>query len=217
MRKTTRNLLHQLTHSHRQGKIKNIGLSFVSAVALRRAVKIAPVAALQVEYSLFMREIELTTGRPKDILSTCRELGVALVIATPLGRGIITSTYAEDKPLSAAGMDVRPLVLPRFLGENKVHNINLVKQLGEFAEKKKCTITQLVLAWLLKQDDLIFPIPGTKKVKYVEENFAALQVELSDEEEAELRKFAESVEIAGEGVPASAMDWIYSDTKPLDG
>lgn len=186
----------------------------VSARCLRRASAIAPIAAMQVDYSMFAREIEHSTGPEKNILSNCRELGVALVAATPLGRGILTTTYSEAKPLGDEA-DGRPHMLPRFQGDNKTHNADLVKQLSAFAQKKGCSVTQLALAWLLKQG--VFAIPGTRRVKYLEDNWAAASISLSDAEEAELRKFVESVQIAGDAVPQENADWVYSDSKELTG
>lgn len=196
---------------YREGKIKNIGLSMISAKALRRAVKIAPVAAVQVDYSLFYREIEATSGTPEaNILSTARELGVAIVCATPLGRGLLSSTFKDNKPLGNV-QDFRASV-PSFQSENAKHNTAMVQKVHEFAEKKGCSISQLGLAWLLKQGDDVFPIPGTKRPANLEQNFEALDVELSDEEEREIRRYAESVQIAGANVPDSALSWVYVDT-----
>jgi hypothetical protein len=183
----------------------------ISAKALRRAVKVAPVAAIQIDYSLFYREIEATSGTPEaNILSTARELGVAIVCATPLGRGLLSSTFKDNKPLSSA-TDFRAAV-PSFQSENATHNAAMIQKVHEFAEKKGCSISQLGLAWLLKQGDDIFPIPGTKRPANLEQNFEALDVALSDEEELEIRRYAESVQIAGGNVPDSALSWVYVDT-----
>jgi hypothetical protein len=199
---------------YREGKIKHIGLSNVSARCLRRAAAIAPITAMQVEYWLLGREVEGTTGPERDIVSTCRDLGVAIVAATPLGRGILTSTHVEGKPLGGEN-DQRDVMMPRFLGDNPKHNMDIVKRLAVFAEKKGCSLTQLALAWLLKQKD-VFVIPGTRRVKYVEENWKAVtSVSLTDEEEAELRAFAESVQIAGDAIPEGAASWYYSDSAEL--
>jgi aryl-alcohol dehydrogenase-like predicted oxidoreductase len=169
---------------------------------------------MQAEYWLLSREVEGTTGPEKNIMSTCRELGVALVAATPLGRGILTSTHVEGRPLGGEN-DQRSKMMPRFLGDNPKHNADIVKRLAAFAERKGCSLTQLALAWLLKQKD-VFVIPGTRRVKYVEENWeAATSVSLTDEEEAELRAFAESVKIAGDAIPEGAASWYYTDSAEL--
>ncbi|KAI1141254.1 putative aldo-keto reductase [Hypoxylon sp. FL0543] len=195
-----------------EGKIKHIGLSMVSSATLRRAVKVAPVAAVQTEYSVFARRIEGPEGT--NLLATCRELGVAVVVATPLGRGLLTADISENKPAFDAA-DVRPKSLPQFKEGNLEHNVRYVAQFRALAEKKGCTVAQLALAWLLKQGDDIFPIPGTKKIKYLEENWNALDVVLTDEEEKEIRAFSDSNKVAGGTVPPQFEDHLFRDTKEL--
>lgn len=169
---------------------------------------------MQVEYWLLGREIEGTTGPEKNIMSTCRELGVSVVAATPLGRGILTSTHVEGKKLGGEN-DNRDTMMPRFLGDNLRKNAEIAKRLTVFADKKGCSLQQLALAWLLKQEN-VFVIPGTRRVKYVEDNWkAATDVKLTSEEEAELRAFAESVEVAGEAIPEGAASWYYTDSAEL--
>lgn len=192
-----------------EGKIKHIGLSTVSAATVRRAVKIAPLAAVQTEYSVFDRRIESASGT--DLLATCRELGIAIVCACPLGRGILTSSFATGQLLG--DKDARAAVMPRFQEANLDKNVLIVNQFKSLADKKGCTITQLALAWLLKQGDDIIPIPGTKKIKYLEQNWKALDVSLSDEEEAEIRAFVEKVPISGASIPAQFADHLFKDTK----
>ncbi|KAB5576625.1 putative aldo-keto reductase [Coniochaeta sp. 2T2.1] len=167
-----------------EGKIKHIGLSSVSSATLRRACKIAPVAAVQTEYSVFDRRIEGPSGT--NLLATCRELGIAIVCATPLGRGLITGDFAAGQ--SVGEKDNRAAVMPRFQRDNREKNAELVRQFKGLADKKGCTVTQLALAWLLKQGNDIIPIPGTKRIEYLEQNWGALQVALSDEDEVEIRK-----------------------------
>jgi aryl-alcohol dehydrogenase-like predicted oxidoreductase len=192
-----------------EGKIKHIGLSAVTSITLRRAVKIAPVAAVQTDYSPFVLEIEGPTGT--DLLATCRELGVAVVAAMPLGRGLLTSTFASGDSVGDA-KDMRPRVMPRFLEANRDQNVKLVNQFKAFADKKECSIAQLALAWVLRQGDDIIPIPGTKKIKYLEENWGALDVHLTDEEDMEVRRFVESADIAGNPLPPQFQDYAYRDT-----
>lgn len=103
--------------------------------------------------------------------------------------------------------------MPRFAGDNLHVNVQIVRQFAAFADRKGCTVAQLALAWLLKQGDDIFPIPGTKRIKYLEENWGALDVVLSNEEEAEIRAFVESVEIAGAAAPPMFLPYLYRDTK----
>jgi len=156
-----------------EGKIRHIGLSEASPQTLRRAVKIHPIAALQTEYSLWSREPE------DEILAACRELGVGFVAYSPLGRGFLTGQFTrfEDFPED----DYRRFS-PRFQGENFQKNLDLVRRVEEIAEEKGCKPAQLALAWVLAQDKNIVPIPGTKRRKYLEENVAALEVQLSAED-----------------------------------
>ncbi|KAI0865289.1 putative aldo-keto reductase [Xylaria cubensis] len=195
-----------------EGKIKHIGLSAASATTLRRACKIAPVAAYQMDYSVFMRDIEGPTG--KDLLSTCRELGVAFVAAMPLGRGMITAAFSNGTPL-ADEKDSRAQRMPRFQDANRDANARAVARLAAFADAKEgCTsVSQLALAWLLKQGNDIIPIPGTKRIENLETNRAAVDVVLSDEEEKKIRTLVEDVEIAGAVVPPGMEDFYYRDTK----
>jgi aryl-alcohol dehydrogenase-like predicted oxidoreductase len=154
----------------REGKIRYIGLSEASADTIRRAHKIHPVAALQTEYSLWTRDPE------DDILPTTRELGIAFVAYSPLGRGFLTGQIKRFDDFAAD--DFRRFS-PRFQGQNFQKNLDLVAQVESIAEEKRCTPGQLALAWLLAQGEDIIPIPGTKRRHYLEENFGALSVQLS--------------------------------------
>jgi hypothetical protein len=194
----------------REGKIKHIGLCAISSATLRRAFKIAPVAAVQVEYSALVLDIEGPTGT--DLLATCRELGVTVVAAVPLGRGLLTSTFASGQAVGDS-KDRRPLVMPRFMEANRDKNVKLVSQFKALADQKGCTTSQLAIAWLLKQGDDVVPIPGTKKLKYLEENWGALDVRLTDEDEAEIRHFVETVEIAGHYMPPQFEHYTFRDTE----
>jgi aryl-alcohol dehydrogenase-like predicted oxidoreductase len=197
------------------GKIKHIGLSAISSATLRRAVKIAPVAAVQVDYSPFVLDIEGPAGT--DLLATCRELGVALVAAMPLNRGLLTASYASKGAEGVSegdAKDMRVKVMPRFLAENVDTNIKLVNEFQALGEKYGCTIPQLALAWLLKQGDDVIPIPGTKKLHYLQENWKALDVELSTEAEKEVRLFVESAsaKLAGGPLPTMFEGYNFRDT-----
>jgi len=163
-----------------------------------------------VEYSPFVLDVEGPAST--DILATCRELGVTLVAYAPLGRGLLTSTFAKNEPVTDA-KDMRPAFFPRFMEANRDKNVKLVNQFKALADKKGCSTSQLSIAWLLKQGDDIIPIPGTKKIKYLEENWGALNVHLTDEEEAEIRNFAETAEIAGGCIPPMFEDRKATDTK----
>jgi aryl-alcohol dehydrogenase-like predicted oxidoreductase len=200
----------RLTFCSSEGKIKYIGLSEVSSTTLRRAHRITPVDAVQIEYSLFVLDIEGPAGT--DLLATCRELGVAIVAYAPLGRGLLTGAFGNKGRVTGSD-DARLSTFPRFAPENIEANIKLVDRLKEFADRKRCTPSQLAIAWLLKQGADIIPIPGTKKIKYLEENWGALEVELTDGEVAEIRKFVETAEIAGGRYFEGAMAQTFSDTR----
>ena len=156
-----------------EGKIRHIGLSEASPQTLRRAAKVHPITALQTEYSLWSREPE------DEILAACRELGVGFVAYSPLGRGFLTGQFTrfEDFPED----DYRRFS-PRFQGENFQKNLHLVRRVEEIAKEKGAKPAQLALAWVLAQDKNIVPIPGTKRRKYLEDNVAALEVQLSAED-----------------------------------
>jgi len=200
-----------------EGKIKHIGLSTISARTLQRAVKIAPVACVQVEYSLFDRDIEFPAGSPAgrhggDILRVARSLGVALVILTPLSRGILTSAFGSGA-VELDATDNRGHAFPRWQAGAREQNVAAIQKVQEFADRKGCTVAQLALAWLLKQGDDILPIPGTKRVKWLDENWAAQDVTLTDEEEKEVRTLVEQVPMVGGTVPEWAEGILKGDTK----
>ncbi|CAH0019876.1 unnamed protein product [Clonostachys rhizophaga] len=201
--------MRELVKLQSEGKIKHIGLSGISSTTLRRAYKIAPVAAVQTEYSVFAREIESDKGT--DLLATARELGAAVVVHSPLGRGILTSNFGASEPASDS-KDRRHKFFPWFSEEHRENNIKVVGQFKALAEKKGCTTSQLALAWLLKQGDDIIPIPGTKKIKYLEENWATLNVELSDAEVAEIGHFGETAGIGGDNKIAAHKDHYFANT-----
>jgi aryl-alcohol dehydrogenase-like predicted oxidoreductase len=155
----------------KEGKIRYIGLSEVSAQSLRRASNVHPIAALQSEYSLLSRDVE------GEILDTCRELGISLVPYSPLARGIITATLNGNHSLPKD--DWRRSV-PRFDDAHWQNNQKLVDEFAAIAQEKNCTPAQLALAWVLAQGEDIIPIPGTKKRKYLEENAKAVDVVLDE-------------------------------------
>lgn len=192
-----------------EGKIKYLGISECSSDSLRRAHAVHPISAVQVEYSPFSLEIE---SKQIDLLRTCRELGVAVVAYSPLGRGLFTGTLRAHDDLEES--DLRRY-LPRFSKENFPKNLKLVDQLSEMAKKKGVTPTQLVLAWLMQQGPDIFPIPGTTKLERVKENLESMDVQLSKEEEQEIRKACEAAEVGGERYSENFMYACYADTPPL--
>lgn len=178
------------------GKVRAIGLSEVSADTLRRAHKTHPISAVQTEYSLWTRDPE------DEIFKTCNELGIAFVAYSPLGRGFLTGQIKKIEDLELS--DYRRLS-PRFQGENFEKNLQLVTKLEDMASNKNCTASQLALAWVMAQGDFIFPIPGTKRLKYLEENVGALQVSLSQQELSELDTIAPKGVAAGLRYPAEMM------------
>jgi aryl-alcohol dehydrogenase-like predicted oxidoreductase len=153
-----------------QGKVRWLGLSEAAAATIRRAHAVHPIAALQTEYSLWMRDVE------DEILPTCRELGIGFVPYSPLGRGFLTGRFTRFEDLPADDFRRRQ---PRFQGENFQKNLDLVLHVEDVASRKGCTPAQLVLAWLLHQGDDIVPIPGTTRVANLEDNIGALGVTLT--------------------------------------
>ncbi len=173
----------------KQGKVRYLGLSEAGPETIRRATRVHPIAALQTEYSLWSRE-------PEDgLLTLCRELGIGFVAYSPLGRGFLTGQIR--KPEDFEPHDTRRM-WPRFQGENFQKNLDLVKRIEDIAAEKRCTPSQLALAWVLAQGNDIVPIPGTKRRKYLEENVAAMEVRLTP---GDLRRIDE---VAPKGFAAGA-------------
>ncbi len=179
-----------------QGKVRFLGLSEAAAASVRRAVAVHPIAALQTEYSLWSREPE------DEIMPAMRELGVGFVPYSPLGRGFLTGQIQKMEDLAAD--DYRHNA-PRFQGENFQKNLDLVARINDLAQQKHCTASQLALAWVLAQGDDVVPIPGTKRVKYLEENLGALEVSLSAAELAQLDEISPQGVAAGLRYQASMM------------
>ncbi|HLO77793.1 MAG TPA: aldo/keto reductase [Magnetospirillum sp.] len=180
----------------KQGKVRALGLSEVSAATLRRAHAVHPIAAVQSEYSLWTRDPEA------EVLPTCRELGIGFVAYSPLGRGMLTGaiTKADDLPEN----DFRRMS-PRFQGGNLDANLHLVDKVRELAAAKGCTPGQVALAWLLAQGPDILPIPGTKRIKYLEDNVGAASVSLSADEVSRLNAALPPGAAAGDRYPGEGM------------
>jgi aryl-alcohol dehydrogenase-like predicted oxidoreductase len=155
------------------GKVRHLGLSEASAQTIRRAHAVHPITAVQTEYSLWTRDVE------HEILPTLAELGIGLVAYSPLGRGFLSGRFNSPEELDEG--DFRRYG-PRFTGENLRENQKLVGRIRELAAEKQVTPGQLVLAWVLRRGEHVVPIPGTKRVSYLEENLAAADVHLSEEE-----------------------------------
>jgi aryl-alcohol dehydrogenase-like predicted oxidoreductase len=181
----------------KQGKIRGIGLSEISTKTLRRAHAIHPITSVQTEYSIWSREPE------DEMLETCKSLGIAFVAYSPLGRGFLTGQIKRFEDLDAG--DYRRFS-PRFQGENFQKNLDLVHKIEQMAASKQCTASQLALAWVLAQGDHIFPIPGTKRIKYLEENIAAISISLNKKELAEIDAIAPKGVAAGQRYPKEMMN-----------
>ncbi|CAF9923888.1 MAG: hypothetical protein GOMPHAMPRED_003477 [Gomphillus americanus] len=190
----------------KEGKIRHIGLSEASASSLRRANAIHQIAAHQIEYSPWTLEIESPST---EVLKVQRELGIATIAYSPLGRGFLTGAYKSRADFEEG--DFR-LHNPRFSEENFPKNLELVDKIQEIAKKKGATSGQLTLAWLLRQGQDIVPIPGTKKIKYLEENMGALKVEVTDEENKAIRKAIEAVNIVGDRYATDRLSALLRDT-----
>jgi aryl-alcohol dehydrogenase-like predicted oxidoreductase len=180
----------------RAGKIRALGLCEVSAATLRRAHATHPIAAVQSEYSLWTRDVET------EVLPTCRDLGVSLVAYAPLGRGLLTATISDQKQL--ADNDFRRIA-PRFQDGNLDANLRLVEAVKALADAKGCKPGQVALAWLLAQGADILPIPGTKRIPYLEENVGAASVALSPEEVTALSAAIPPGAASGDRYPAAGM------------
>jgi aryl-alcohol dehydrogenase-like predicted oxidoreductase len=179
-----------------EGKVRYLGLSEAGTDTIRRAHAVYPIAALQTEYSLWTRDPE------EQILPTVRELGIGFVAYSPLGRGFLTGRIRREEDL--ADDDFRKHS-PRFQGENFQRNLDLVDKVEELAERKGCKPSHLALAWLLAQGDDIVPIPGTKRIRYLEENLGALDVVLTQEDLRQLDDVAPRGAASGDRYPEAAM------------
>src|SRR3954463_10755541 len=175
------------------GKVRFLGMSEAAPETLRRGFATHPVAALQTEYSLWTRDPE-----DNGVLATCRELGIGFVAYSPLGRGFLTGQIASIDDLEEGDFRRHN---PRFQGENFQRNLDLVDKVREIAREKGCTPGQLALAWLLAQGDDVVPIPGTKRIRYLEENLEAVGVELTHDDLARIDAVAPRGAAAGDRYP----------------
>lgn len=183
----------------KEGKVRHLGLSEAGPETIRRAHAVHPITALQNEYSLWTRDPEDKT------LSTCRDLGIGLVAYSPLGRGFLTGRFKKFDDLPE---DDYRRFSPRFQGENFQRNLDLVKRVAQLAARKGCTPSQLALAWVLTQGEDIVPIPGTKRRKYLEENVAAMDIQLTDAELTQIAEAAPAGIAAGSRYPEHMMQLI---------
>lgn len=175
-----------------EGKVRYLGMSEAAPQTIRRAHTVHEITAIQTEYSLWSRDVE------DEILPVIRELGIGFVAYSPLGRGFLTGQIQTFEDL--AKDDYRRFS-PRFQGENFTKNLDLVNQIKELAREKDCQPSQLALAWILSQGDDIVPIPGTKRIQYLEENIGALKIQLSKEDLRRINEVAPKGVAAGERYP----------------
>jgi aryl-alcohol dehydrogenase-like predicted oxidoreductase len=189
-----------------EGKIKYIGLSEASAKTIRRAHAVHPITAIQLEWSLWSRDVE------EEIIPTCRELGIGIVAYSPLGRGFLSSGPKMVDELDAA--DFRKH-LPRFQADNLEHNKRLFERVDQMAARKGCTPSQLALAWVHHQGSDVCPIPGTTKIENLNQNIGALSVKLAPEDMAELESIASKDAVKGDRYMGGISTWQDSDTPEL--
>jgi aryl-alcohol dehydrogenase-like predicted oxidoreductase len=183
----------------RAGKVRHLGLSEAGTETIRRAHAVHPIAALQSEYSLWTRD-------PEDgVLATCRDLGIAFVAYSPLGRGFLTGQIRRVEDFAA---DDYRRFSPRFQGENFQRNLDLVARVEELGREKSCSAAQLALAWVLAQGADVIPIPGTKRRRYLDENLGALDVELTPSDLARIASAMPQGAAAGERYPAYMMQAV---------
>jgi aryl-alcohol dehydrogenase-like predicted oxidoreductase len=175
-----------------EGKVKHFGLSEPGVQTIRRAHAVQPLTAIQNEYSLWWRKSE------EEVLPALEELGIGFVPFSPLGRGFLTGKMNENTAFDSS--DLRS-TLPRFTPEARKANQALVDLLGEIAKRKKATLAQIALAWLLAQEPWIVPIPGTTKLKRLEENIGAAFIELTSDDLREIEKAASKIEVQGARYP----------------
>jgi aryl-alcohol dehydrogenase-like predicted oxidoreductase len=180
----------------REGKVRYLGLSEAAPETIRRAHRVHPISALQTEYSLWSRDPE------DDILPTVRELGIGFVAYSPLGRGFLTGRFKRVEDLPAGDWRRN---MPRFQVENFEKNLDLVGHIEALARQKRCSPSQLTLAWLLHRGKDIVPIPGTKRRAYLEENAKAVDVTLTPQDMAEIDRRAPSGVAAGMRYPEPGM------------
>lgn len=180
--------MQELKKLKEEGKIKFVGLSEASANTIRRAHKVLPITAVQIEYSLWTKDVE------EEIIPTCRELGIGIVSYSPLGRGFLAGAIQANSDLAEG--DWRKNGCPRFLEENIQKNLKFVEKIKEIAVKKGCSTGQVSLAWVIEQNTV--PIPGTSSIKHLEENVKTLEIKFSKEEIDELNKLIPPEEVSGD-------------------
>ncbi|ETS77627.1 hypothetical protein PFICI_09689 [Pestalotiopsis fici W106-1] len=201
------NTIKEMVNLKSEGKFKYFGISECSSDTLRRASDVHHITTIQVEYNPWALEVKGPSGT--FLLQAARKLGTAVFCYSPLGRGILTGRYKSADDLEPT--DFRRS-LPRFQNENFSKNLEIVERFKAMADEKGCSTGQLVLAWILAQGKDMFPIPGTKNLKYLEENVGSLSINLSQEDNVALRQIIEEADIAGDRGPGPS---AYADTPLL--
>jgi len=189
-----------------EGKVKYIGLSEPSASTIRRAHAVHPISAVQIEWSLWSRDVE------EEVIPTCRELGIGIVAYSPLGRGFLSSGAKMVESLSDD--DIRKFI-PRYQPENLDKNVQIFERVNTMAARKGCTPSQLALAWVHHQGSDVCPIPGTTKIQNFNDNVGALSVKLTPEEMTELESYAAGEVQGDRNAKIIDITWKNSDTPPL--
>jgi aryl-alcohol dehydrogenase-like predicted oxidoreductase len=182
-----------------RGKVRYLGLSEAAPDTVRRGHSVHPITAVQSEYSLLYRQ------PAEDTIAVCRKLGISYVAYSPLGRGLLSATIKATADIPE---DDRRRQHPRFQDGNIDHNVALVRQVAEMAEKKGCTPSQLALAWVLAQGEDVVPIPGTKRLEYLEENLGALDVSLTPDDLARLDEVLPPGAAKGSRYPGAQMKGV---------
>jgi len=184
----------------KEGKFDHIGLSEVSANTIRRAYKVHPVATVELEHSIWYSE-----ARTNGVLSTCKELGIAVIAYSPLGRGILAGKWKtlDDVP------EILKARQPRYSRENFENNRKIVDVIDEVAKKRGATTAQVAIKWVLDEDEHVIPIPGATRIERVEENMGAANIELTKEDFQEIEQAREKLEVIGDryGGPQEKLLW----------
>lgn len=190
----------------KEGRIRYLGLSECSAQTLKRASKVHPIAAAEMEFSPFALEIE---SSQTNFLNTARDLGTKIVAYSPLGRGFLTGAIKTRDDVD----EIRRKMLPRFSEENFPHNLKIVEGLAAIAKRKQCSLGQLALAWVLAQGEDFIPIPGTKHIKYLNDNAGAVNVHLTKEDDEKIRETIENFGgTKGARYPEAFLSTLFGDS-----
>lgn len=192
-------IMSNLVTLQKEGLFKHISLSEIAASALRRAAKVGSIAAVEIELSIFMREQEAF-----DVLEACKELDIALIAYSPLGRGLLAGKYKSPEDVKPDSFQAH---LPHFQGQNLVNNIKLAEQLKGLAEKRGVTPAQLALAYILRLYEKVIPIPGSSSPERAKQNIEAANLKLSDEDFEEIKESLKQQGMHGDRYAHSALNW----------